>query len=326
MKLALASLAAVLLSPPAPSRSDELGFAVAEKTRVRKTFETDLKLESDAVTVKIGDQEVPESMVKGFEMSMNRTETIVVADEYLRIGGGRPLELVRRFEELERRDRGHQGKPGSEPEDKDEATLSDLAGHSVRFAWKEESGVYAKTWVGDEGDDALLEDLREDMDLRDFLPATPVAVDDTWELEGKTVLESMPPGGDFGFSDKDKDEDDDDFDFEDAFEGTATATYKGTREQDGQRFAVITVALEGKAEKTRENDGADQSFTFSLDLDYELLWDLDAGRAHSIDLTGDLEAVIVISQEIEANGQQLPLEAKVHLSGKTVMKGTFEEE
>lgn len=324
MKLALASLAAVLFFPPALSRSDEFGFAVAEKTRVRKTFEMDLKLESDAVTGKVGDQEIPEGMLEGFEMSMNRTETTVVADEYLRVEGGRPLELVRRFEELERRDREHQAKPGSEPEDKDETTLSDLAGHSVRFAWDEESEAYSKTWVGDEGDKALLEDLREDMDLRDFLPATPVAVDDTWELEGKTVLEAMPPGGDLGFPDKDGD--DDDFDFEDAFEGRATATYEGTREQDGQRFAVITVALEGKAEKTREKDGGDQSFTVALDLDYELLWDLDAGRARSIEMTGDIEAVIIVSQKIEANGQQLPLEIKVDLSGKAVMKGTFEEE
>lgn len=174
------------------------------------------------------------------------------------------------------------------------------------------------------GPSARPRELEEDMDLRALLPPGPVSVDDTWELAGGVVLDAMPPGGQLGFAEED---DDDDFDFEEAFEGSATATFAGMREEDGLRLAVVVIELQGVAEQpAQEKDGSTQSLTFAVELKYELLWCLAEGRAHSIEVAGGVGAVLSIAQEVEVQGKTVTLEIELELSGPVEMGATFERE
>jgi hypothetical protein len=79
-------------------------------------------------------------------------------DEYRRVGDGRPLLLRRTFEEAP----------------------SPFAGTSVVFTWVPEEGAYGKYYDAREASESALRDLTEDLDLRALLPASAVAVGDTW--------------------------------------------------------------------------------------------------------------------------------------------------
>jgi hypothetical protein len=323
VKLALAGLVVVpcFLLLPAPPE-DSVVFAVASGTSVRKSIDCSMELELDGVLMTLGDQELPEAMAEAFDISFSEVDTYVVLDEYRAVADGRPKELLRSFETLEEHEVNHRSMPGSEPEDTDETRESELVGHTLRFAWNEESESYDVTWVGEAGDEELLAGLEEDMDMRALLPGGPVSAGDTWELECKAVLGAMPPGGRLGFPEDDEDE----FDFEEAFEGTAGATYAGIREEDGVRLAVIEIELEGKAETTKEEEGATQEFVLAVECDYELLWDLAAGHARSLEVTGGIGAAILISSKVEVEGQVVPLEIEIELSGEIEMSAVFERE
>ena len=79
-------------------------------------------------------------------------------DEYQKVGDGRPLLLRRKFEEAS----------------------SPFVGTSVVFTWVPEEGAYGKYYDARESSESALRDLTEDLDLRSLLPASAVAVGDTW--------------------------------------------------------------------------------------------------------------------------------------------------
>lgn len=81
-------------------------------------------------------------------------------DEYRKVGAGRPLLLRRTFEEAP----------------------SPFAGTSVVFTWVPEERGYGKYYDAREASESALRDLTEDLDLRALLPASPVAVGDTWTV------------------------------------------------------------------------------------------------------------------------------------------------
>ena len=87
-------------------------------------------------------------------------------DQYLKVGDGRPLLLRRQFEEIRM----------------DDQQVSQLSGTSVVFTWVPEEGTYGKYYDARESSESTLRDLPEDLDLRALLPASPVAVGDSWSM------------------------------------------------------------------------------------------------------------------------------------------------
>jgi hypothetical protein len=171
MKLLLCSLAlSSALLPPSPPAADSIVFTAAKATTMRKTFDSSLEFELSSARMFLAERELPESRTRAFESSSSQVDSYVVVDEYLDVADGRPRELVRRFEGLQRHRKAHRATPKSPPSDEDETQESKLVGHSLRYAWNEKSGSYDMTWIGDAGDDELLDGLEEDMDLRAFLP------------------------------------------------------------------------------------------------------------------------------------------------------------
>jgi hypothetical protein len=108
-----------------------------------------------------------------------------VTDEVIEVGGGRPLELLRDFEEV-RTSWGWKDR---------HEVLHPLLYRSVRFTWDADRRTYDKDWEPRRGSIRPLEGLWEDLDFRCLLPEEPVAVGETWYLSLRRIAPALLPGG-----------------------------------------------------------------------------------------------------------------------------------
>ncbi len=72
---------------------------------------------------------------------------------------------------------------------------SDFRGRTLAFVWGADEGVYGHSYDYYDGPEEPLALIREDADCRSVLPAGPVAVGDSWKLDGDAVLRMLTPGG-----------------------------------------------------------------------------------------------------------------------------------
>ncbi len=325
MKFALA-LTALLALAPAPA--DTIAFGPKEGTKLEKRFEMSMTLEKRSMSMSIGEQDLPAEMLEGATMDLSMKQTVVVEDEYQKIDGDRPTLLARRFTTLT--DVSEQkvlmlGMEEAQEEKKEKE--SKLAEQTVLFRWNEKESKFDKEWVGAGADDALLEALEEDMDLRGLLPEKAVSVGDTWKIDLKEFGEVFGPGGQFGFEGEDEDDDEDDTDFEDNLTGEVTCTYKGVQEVDGRKLARIAAVC--KAKTFQETDAkADQPamhMDFDITLEGEFLWDLGAKHMASYKLDGEVASDMKLTQEIDMDGKAGELAIKIALGGKIEIEAEFTE-
>ena len=123
--------------------------------------------------------------------------------------------------------------------------------------------------------------------------------------------------------------------------GRATARYVGQREQDGRRLAAIEVAIEGLQslrdrtelyrtampdEELREEARlVGVLLEYRLDARGELLWDLDLGHAHALELRGEETFVSTISKELPSQqGGASRIDAQATFSGTLELRFAVE--
>jgi hypothetical protein len=255
--------------------------------------------------------------------------------------------LVRSFEALSS-DTNIEVSPNPGMEMPSMAGSSELEGKAVRFKWNDEEGDYDRSFVDGEGDEALLEKLEEDMDLRVFLPQEEVAEEGTWTVELVNLDTILTPGGNLHLMPEDMEVDQDAMDrlteifegfaakYADQLEGECKCTYKGLREEGGANVAEIAIELEVAAtldltevfseiiRASIEESGAGDQVQFSFDsadlsVDFEgsgtLLWNPSTGLPHSFQLSGDVTFGIDMALGIEAMGESQDVDASVELSG-----------
>lgn len=322
---------------------DEVSFHPAEGSTVRRSVTVDGDFQLDDLSVVVDGQDMGQAL-GAFEMSMEQRTHIAVLDVFGALTGGRPKTLKRTYETLESSVGMTMSGPVSQSQDT--ASSSDLEGETVVFTWNDDDGAYDVAFEGGEGDDDLLEHLSEDMDARALLPDGEVDVDESWEVSLKDLDELAQPGGglhfrpdDAGMSAEDLEVIEDMFsgfaeDLADALEGTCTCTYKGRREVDDVQVAEIeldieiasTISLASLAEeifaKIAEQAGEmpDISLdTAELNIDVEgsgtLLWDVEKGRLHSLQMTGDAIFGVDFALSVEAEGERHSIDASFEMSG-----------
>jgi hypothetical protein len=279
-------------------------------------------------------------------VSAKQESKIEITDSYKAVADGRPTDLLRTFDELS----------GSmvmemtpaQAEMPEISSVSMLEGKTVAFRWNQEQQAYERSFHESSGDEALLEGLEEDMDLRVFLPPAEVSTDETWTIELAELESIAMPGGNLQMLPENMEVDEEAMktfgeifngfgeEFGELLEGTCTCTFKGTREEGGARLAEIAIELQvattldlseflDKAFRTAiEQSGAGDKVNFTLDtadfnLDFEgtgtLLWNLAAGRVHSFQLAGDATMDIDLSVSVEAEGENHELDASLELAG-----------
>jgi hypothetical protein len=298
MKSALLGLLPLILFPAgrtAPAPADAPRFAVEEGTVLRKVFEQTLELDLDSMSMSVDGQEFPTDSLD-LSMARKSNERVELVDTYHKVGDGRPLELERAFDTLESKSvtdtTSTQGGEDSSDHQKDDRE-SDLEGRRVKFTWDADEKKYTAAYVGEGGDEDLLEDLDEDTDLRAFLPEGEVAEGDTWTVDGKALGALYSPGGDVAWHGEDAEEDEGDGlddQFEKNLQGEVKAVWGGTREVEGRKLGVIRLSGEISSEAEQDVDDGPGEGTSTAKLGYdfegELLWDLAAGHFASIELSG----------------------------------------
>jgi hypothetical protein len=326
---------------------DTLAFGPEAGTSLTKTFTATSQFELDDLSLLVSGQDVAE-MIGEVSFSIGTESKIEVSDTYKAVAGARPAELLRTFEDL-----GADvnivvaPNPGG-MEMPDMSSSSELEGKTVLFRWNEEEEAYDKSFADGDGDESLLEGLEEDMDLRLFLPASEVAPDDSWTVELKTLTGLMSPGGDLRLmpagAEMDMDEmeeftklfEDLTEEYADQLEGDCTCTYRGTRDEDGQRVAEIAIEIEVSGafdlteplsqliQKSIEKAGGGVEVNFSFDsadlsMEFEgsgtLLWNPAAGLAHSFQISGDATLGLDLAVSIDAMGESQDIDASLEMSG-----------
>ena len=326
---------------------DEPAFRPEVGSTLTKAFEIGANFELDDFSAVVDGQDFG-AMLGSFSMSVETTTSISVTDEYAAVEDGRPTRLLRTYDTI-LADTMMSFSMDFGGEEQELSSSSELEGSTVVFTWNEDEGEYDVAFADEEGDSDLLDGLREEMDLRFFLPPGEVSEDETWEVDVKELIALATPGGDLSLLPDDQDMPDfEDFEFfedifgddlldqfEDLFEGSCECTYQGSRDEEGVRVAEIAVELEIASaadlsdllieilDAITERVGADEIpidveiADLNLDLEGQgvLLWDLEAGQLHSFELTSDVVFAIDLGVSVEEDGTSHFAELSVEMSG-----------
>lgn len=140
----------------------------------------------------------------------------------------------------------------------------------------------------------------------------------------------LMPGGDVGLRRKDGDS----FGarskrrFEDAalasLKGKLSAKLTETREIEGTRCAVIEIEGEIRAQGEFETEeGGQAKFELELDPRGELLWNLEAHRAHALTLTARIRTELNSLEADEDGGETSTFEMREKLAGTMRLEAQF---
>jgi len=309
----LAILLALLVQP---LPDDSIAFRPRAGSDLSKLFEVELDLE-----VVLSIQQAV--FLRG---RLHAEAELAVTDEYTRMGDGKPLELTRSFDRLHagwvlEDDRSGVGRYGIDVSQGSLRLLPALLYTEVEFTWNPADERYDARWHRARHGDRSIEGLFEDLDLRALLPAGPAETDgDGWDVPLGSLAPVFLPGGDLHGHDEYWDElgvyelgRELRHAFLAAFENAAlSCTPDGVYEIDGRSCASVLLDFDaGHALQVEEALGflglADQGAELDLWIgcEGELLWDLEAGRYHSLDLEAELESRLRLPEydvELETRG------------------------
>lgn len=319
--LPITALLGLALAPAA----DTLDFHVASKSKLSKTLEMKVEVESTSFDISLGGEKldgVPTPTIR-----IAQDETVRVIDEYETVADGRATKFVRKYDELSGNElqgvTPPEGAPG-EPREETKEKKSDLQGQSVVFTWHDDE--YKAAWAeGSKGDDDLLADLTASYDFTEFLPGKSVSSGDTWDL-GKEQFERLfSPSGELGLkADKEDDEDDMGDEYLENLAGKGKATYKGLRESGDAKLAVIAIEAELRTHGTKERDEGESELAIELDIEGEILWDVKAGHLHSFDFDCKAAVTQTITGSVETPNGKQEVEQKIEFAGKQTLKGSVD--
>ncbi len=285
----------------------------------------------ESVELSVDGDEHPVPKPEG--VSIEADETVVLVDEVVSIGDGRPLELKRTFETIAETNLYSNG-----DEEAETRQTSDLEGSTVVFRWDAEQEQYEVEFEDEDGDEDLLEGLVEDMDMRGLLPAEEVALGDTWEVEVEVYKALMWPGGDLERYDEDAGEVDEDQQelnrlVLESLGGEATVTLVEILEEDGLRLALLELELEVEAGAELEIEGGDEgpesllrAVALARTVSGQVLWNLDQGVLQSMSLEAD--STMEFTERFDFEGPQgaVPVEQVMSYAGTVEYTIEFEVE
>jgi hypothetical protein len=328
---------------------DKPTYQPKEGTTLSKRISIQNELELDNMTLELDGQDMSE-MAGQMEMSLKVTTELSVTDQYQAVSGGRPTKLKRSFDEISSSTHVSGSNPMTGAQEKDIPLKSELEGSTVVFSWDEDDSSYHAAFDGEKGDEALLEDLEENLDLRGFLPTTEVAEGDTWEIPAEAVKAALAPGGDIKLrpeGDADPMSGMNQFSQNDMIgdlDGEFTAVYAGTRADDGPRMAVIRLKIEAKSARdmTDSLDGVQDKMKeqlppgvemdisaldgeYELQAEGELLWNLEAGHVQELHLSGEVRMIVDMSMSMKMGDKAQSMEvSQTYVGNQTITLTTGE--
>lgn len=252
--------------------------------------------ESGDFQVKMGGSPVPAQYLPAIEIELTTEAALVVQDEVIEVEAGHPAKLVRHYETI--RGGGTFGMT-IDPEVSESANWNhepEVSGGDVEFRWNAKDGSYEREVLGSEQQPEELAQLDARLDLAGFLPEETLSVGSAWDVEIAELEKLLHPGGSLEMTVA-RDLDQSSFK-PTSSSGELRATLKNVRSEGGAQVAVIVLEGSYTLEEERATnldqvpvaDGsATEIGTSQIELEGELLWSLDAGRAVSLELQGDLD-------------------------------------
>lgn len=323
----------------------ELKFAPEEGSVLRRNFEVKHFLAVKRSATKTGDLE--EIGQRTFDI--RNVETMQTSDRIFAVAEGRPLRMRRYFDrglldgfaELSESGRAMNLRAYGE---------SRLKGKSVMFTWVPEDAVYGRFFDAVDGIEEDLAYMREDLDLRAFLPKGPVNVGDSWNVAPVAMGDALSPGGLLSF----------DFTksksmglartlrlgtgshlfelFRQDVEGEVKVSFSSIEEgEDGDRVAVLAVAWEVSTQNDltylarRNRTGNDIEYERALTgMDVGLVlkgegavrWDLEAHHLRSYDFNSVED--ISSSVKMQIGDQELIREEILDMGGRVIVSAQVE--
>jgi hypothetical protein len=330
--------------------ADRPSYQPKAGTTLSKHIVVESELELDDMTMEMNGQDMSERAGQ-VEVSLKGTMELSVTDHYETLGDGRPTKLKRSFDEISSVTHRSSSNPMAGSEEKDIPLKSELEGSTVVFSWDEDESSYQVTFDGEEGDEELLEDLEENLDLRGFLPGAEVSEGDSWAIPAEEVKSALAPGGDVKLrpeGDADPMGGMNQFSQNDMIgelDGKFTATYAGTREEeDGARVAVIKLEIEASSaqDMTERLDEIKEQMKgnlppglevdisafdaeYELEAEGELLWHLETGLVHGLHLSGEVRMIVDISMSMKMGENEQAMEVSQTFAGnQTITLSTGE--
>jgi hypothetical protein len=343
----------LLLLLPLPllagAAAEKPAFLPQEGTSQTKRFALASEMTLEDLTVEVDGNDVS-SMAGNIEMAWKVDQTVAVTDHYESTTDGRPAKLRRSYNEIEHKTHISGSNPMTGEQESDVPASSELEGATVVFSWNEGDSDYDVAYADDaDGDEELLTDLVEEMDLRGFLPGKDVAAGDSWEIPMDAVRHALGLGGDLKLRPEGKTAGNPGMESFSAhemmpgLEGKCTGTYNGAREEDGVRVGVIQLALDVKAaqdltgkldamkEQIRENVPAEVELDFTaFDVEYgyesegELLWNLETGLPFALQLSGEVNVTLDTSMNMNTGQGEQAIEQSMTFAGTQTLKLTTE--
>jgi len=173
---------------------EAIRYAPEEGVVLRRNFEVKHFLAVTRSVTKVGERE--EVGQRTFDI--RNVEKFQTSDRILSVGEGRPLSFRRYF------DRGGldgfaelSGAAGAM--NLRAVGVSRLKGKSVRFTWVPDDTTYGRYFDATEGVEEDLGSMREDLDLREFLPVGAVEVGESWVVPPHALGDAISPGGMLSF-------------------------------------------------------------------------------------------------------------------------------
>ncbi|MFT7075648.1 MAG: hypothetical protein ACJA0P_001660 [Planctomycetota bacterium] len=299
----LAVLTAAFL--PLIAAPELTGVTVEAGTKVTKTFESFLNLELVEMSISLDGEEKDLPAGESPTKTMSDEEEVVFVDEYVKVEGGRGVEILRTYETLSDMSMQSITPPGSDETMEDleegESPFLDL---TVKFVWDADEEEYVATFVdADDADDDLLEDLHGDADFLYLLSDGPMEEGSSWDIDIEAFDFISSPSGNLQINDPDSEDEEDDEAFSEAFNEGLEGEMTGTVESIDE--GVVTILIECSVSTSFEMDRSDggegpvQGFELTFDLEGKLLWDLEKGTASEFELEGDVEMTVILSGDMQ---------------------------
>jgi hypothetical protein len=181
----------------------------------------------------------------------------------------------------------------------------------------------------------LLEELEHRADLVEFLPGEPVAVGDTWEVPLVAFHHISNPCGDVHLmTPTEREEGDDDDAMQDALRESLDGEIHATLEriEDGVAHIALTMELTMEGEVQGEDQETEEGVTLEtfrsleieLDLEGELQWVMESGRASNLVVAGEVALKQSQAQAGDHGGAVFRFEQIQHLTGTFEIKAAIE--
>lgn len=327
--------------------SEKPNYSPKAGASLSKNFAIESELELEDMTMEVNGRDMSD-MAGQIEIAMKVSMTLAVTDTYEAVEDGRPSKLKRSFEEITSNTHVSGSNPMAGNEEKDIPLASELEGSTVVFDW--DGSEYVASFDGDGGDEDLLEDLNENLDLRDFLPEEEVSEGDAWDLPAEAVRAALAPGGDVKLRPEGETNPMggmDQFSQNDMIgelDGEFVATYAGSRDVDGTSVAVIQLVVDARSaqDMTERLDEIKEQMKGSLpegvevdisaldgeyefDAEGELLWNLETGLVYGLDLSGEVRMIVDMAMSMSMGDEEQAMDISQTFSGSQTISLTTGE-